>query len=67
MLADRVGQGGELGGVEMAAGRERVRGDPINLELLEVGGFERRRLETPFVGPQKRVEAASESALVHGR
>ena len=67
MLADRVGQGGNLGRIEVPPGLKRVRVDPVDGQVDEVGGLERGGLESALVGAQERVEAASESALIHGR
>ena len=49
VLAERVGQGGDLGRVELAARLERVRVDLIDGDLDQLGAVERARLETAFL------------------
>ena len=69
VLAERVGQGGDLGRVELAAGLERVRVDLIDREVRSGRTASKRAgLVAPFVAAEQGLQAASESSLViHGR
>ena len=66
VLLDRPGERGDLGGVEVSTRLERVRVDPVARDMDQVGLLERGGLKAPLLGAEQRVEAASESALVHG-
>ena len=67
VLAERVGQGGDLGRVELAAGLERVRVDLVDGDVEQLGGLERAGLEPPFLAAEQGFQAASEASLIHGR
>ena len=67
MLAERVGQRGDLGGVELAARLERVGVDLVDGEVDQLGAVERAGLESAFFAAEQGFQAASESSLIHGR
>ena len=53
MLAERVGQGGDLGGgSKWRRGWIRVGVDLIDGDVEQLGGLERARLEPPFLASQ---------------
>jgi hypothetical protein len=54
VLAQGVGQAGDLGGVELAAGLERVRVDLVDGNVDQLGHFEGTWLEAPLFGAEKR-------------
>ena len=49
VLAERVGQGGDLGRVELPAGLERVRVDLVDGDVEQLGRLERAGLEAPLL------------------
>ena len=67
VLAERVGEGGDLGGGEMTAGLIRVGVDLIDGDVEQLVGLERARLEPPFLASQQRFQTASQASLIHGR
>ena len=67
MLAERVGQRGDLRRVELAARLERVGIDLVDGDLDQLGAFERSRFESAFFTPEQGLQAASETTPIHGR
>jgi hypothetical protein len=49
VLAERVGQGGDLGRGEMAAGLIGIGIDLIDRDVKQLAGLERSRLESPIL------------------
>ena len=67
VLAERVGQRGDLARVEMPAGLERIGVDLVDGDLDQLGLFERARFKSAFFATQQCFEPASETSLIHGR
>ncbi len=67
MLAERVGQRGDLRGVELAAGLERVGIDLVNGDLDQLGALVRTGFVPAFLTPEQGLQPASETASFHGR
>jgi hypothetical protein len=67
MLAQRVSQGGNLGGREMAAGLVRIGIDLIDGNVKQFGGLQGTRLEPPFLASQERFQTTSQASFIHGR
>ena len=67
VLAERVGQRRDLGGVELAAGLERVGVDLIDGEVDQLGRLERAGLESAFLTPEQGFQAASEATSFYSR
>ena len=67
MLAQRVGQRGDLLRVELAARLERVGIDLIDGDLDQLARLERARFESAFFTPEQGFQSASKTSLIHGR
>ena len=67
VLAERVGQRGDLARVEMPARLERVGVDLVDGDMDQLGLFERAGLEPAFLAAEQGFQSASETSLIHGR
>jgi hypothetical protein len=67
VLPQRVGQGGDLGRIEMPARLEGVRVDLIDRDVDEVRGVERGGFVSSFLAPKKCFQPAAEASLIHVR
>ena len=67
VLAQRVGQRGDLARVELPAWLKRIGVDLIDGDLDQLGLFERAGLEPAFIAAQQCFQSASETSLIHGR
>ena len=67
MLAERVGQRGDLLRVEVPAGLERVGIDLGDGDRDQLGCLERSRFESTFLPTEQGFQAASETTSIHGR
>ena len=67
VLAQRVGQRGDLARVELPARLERIGVDLIDGDLDQLGLFERAGFESAFFAAEQCFQSASETSLIHGR
>ena len=68
VLAERVGQRGDLVGVELPAGLERVRVDLVDGQVDQLGGLQRAGLEAALLGAEQRGRGRVRVVvLIHGR
>ena len=67
MLPDRVREGGDFGGVEMATRLEGVGVDLVDGDEGEVGAIEGDGVVAPLFSTEEGFEAAAEASLIHVR
>jgi hypothetical protein len=67
VLPERVGQGGDLGRIEVPARLEWVRIDLIHGDPDQIGRFDRAGFVPPLAAPEQRFQATTETLLIHRR
>ena len=67
VLPQRVGQRGDLLGVELPARLVRVGIDLIDGDLDQLARLERAAFESPFFTTEQRFQSASKTSFIHGR